>query len=145
MAAITKPRPASLRSVKFDKRPMAADIEVFKGGLAACLDGFFQPASGAEGEVVVGRFAESRSNDGGADGDQFVDVEHFRERWVFLLDNDAAALVTEAMREQPCSILDDHTATEFDSAKGSSTLVYDVTSEGVWVETFHPAIAATGG
>lgn len=146
MAAITKERPAGVRVVTFDKRPLAAAVKVFKGGLAACVDGFYKPASGDIGEVIVGRFYADVDNTAGIAGAKSANVQFFRERRLLLLDNDTGAPVVVANRETACSVLDDHTATLFDSSKGEAALVYDVFAEGVWVEFMFPASADdTGG
>lgn len=136
---LTKPRGNSVKAVNRDKRPLAAGIKVWKGGLAACVAGFYQAASGDPNEVVVGRFYDSVDNSTGAAGDKSCDIEFPRERNLMLLDNDGTAPVVIANREQPCSILDDHTATLFTVGAGSGVTVYDVTAEGVWIEFPHPA------
>lgn len=135
---LAKTRPGSVRTVTFDKRPLAA-VKVWKGGLAACKAGFFQAASGDPDEVVVGRFYENVDNSAGSAGDKKANIQHFRERRVFLLDNDTGTAVVATDREHPCSLLDDHTATGFAPASGAGAIVYDVTSEGVWVELPFPA------
>lgn len=136
---LAKARPGSVRSVNFDLRPLAAAVSVFKGGLAACVAGFYKPASGDPAEVVVGRFYENVDNSAGAAGDKSANVQFFRERNLMLVDNDGDAPVVVANREGPCSFLDDHSATLFATGKGSGATVYDVTSEGVWVEFPYPA------
>ncbi len=135
---LTKPRPGSVRAINRDKRPIAA-VAVQKGGLAACVAGFFQPTSGDPDEVVVGRFYQSVDNSGGAPGDKSADIQFFRERNLFLVDNDGASPVLIADRENACSFLDDHTATSFNAGSGSGATVYDVSSEGVWVEFAYPS------
>src|SRR5438128_1265488 len=131
-------RPSAMRTINRDKRPIAA-AKVWKGGLAACVAGFYQAASGNPDEVVVGRFFESVDNSGGAAGDKSANIQFFRERTIFLVDNDSGAPVVVAGREGPCSFLDDHTATLATVGAGSGATVYDVTSEGVWVELPFPA------
>lgn len=141
---ITKPRPSGIRTINFDRRPLAA-VSVFKGGLAACVAGFYKPASGDPNEVVVGRFYETVDNSAGAPGDLSANIQFFRERRLFLVDNDAGALVVVASREFGCSFLDDHTATALTPAKGEGAIVYDVTTEGVWVELPFPASTDDAG
>lgn len=128
----------SIRTINRDKRPIAA-AKVWKGGLAACVAGFYQEASGDPAEVVVGRFFESVDNSAGAAGDKTANIQFFRERRLFLVDNDSGAPVVIANRELACSFLDDHTATLYAAGSGSGAIVYDVTSEGVWVEFAYPA------
>ncbi len=136
---LAKPRTGgSVRAINRDRRPIAA-VKVWLGGLAACVGGFYQPASGDPAEVVVGRFYESVDNSAGSAGDKSANIQFFRERNLFLVDNDAGAPVVIANREQACSFLDDHTATLFAAGAGSGALVYDVTSEGVWIEFAYPA------
>lgn len=136
---LTKARPNSIRRILDDYRPVAASAYPKKGGLAACKAGYYLPASGDPDEVVVGIFYESVDNTSGSAGDKNVHVRFFRERVLFLCDNDTDALVVVANRETPCSLLDDHTATLFTTAKGAGALVYDVTDEGVWIELAFPA------
>lgn len=143
---ITQARASSMRTIKRDQRPLAAAVSVFKGGLAACVAGYYLPAAGNPLEVVVGRFYENVDNSAGSAGAKVADIEFFRERTLFLVDNDAGAPVVVANREAACSILDDHTATLFSSAVGAGALVYDVSStEGVWIELFTPADPGDGG
>jgi hypothetical protein len=141
---LTKPRPGSVRAINRDKRPIAA-VKVQKGGLAACVAGFYQPVSGDPDEVAVGRFYQSVDNSAGAAGDKSADIQFFRERNLMLVDNDGAAPVVVADRELPCSFLDDHTATLYSAGSGSGAIVYDVTSEGVWVEFTYPASSDDAG
>lgn len=129
----------SVRAINRDRRPLAAAIKAWKGGLAACVAGYYKAASGDPDEVVVGRFHESVDNSAGAAGAKSADIQFFRERNLFLVDNDAVAPVVVANRENACSFLDDHTATLFAAGSGSGATVYDVTSEGVWIEFPHPA------
>ncbi len=136
---LTKFRAGSVRAINRDTRPLAAGIKVWKGGLAACVAGFYQAASGDPAEVVVGRFYENKDNSAGGAGAKLANIQFFRERNLFLVDNDGAAPVVVANREQACSFLDDHTATLFAPGSGSGATVYDVTSEGVWIEFHHPA------
>ncbi len=145
MASITKPRPSAVRAINFDTRPLAAGAVVYKGGLAACKAGYYGPATGDPSEVIVGRFYDSVSNSGGLDGAKSCNVQFFRERNLLLLDNDSGAPVVVANREGPCSALDDHTATLYTTAIGASFVVYDVTSEGVWVEFMTPSSADDSG
>jgi hypothetical protein len=139
MAALTAQRAASMRTINFDKRPMAAAVKAYKGGLAACKAGFFGPATGDAAEIVVGRFYDTVDNLSGAAGDKKVEIQFFRERTLFLLDNDSGAPVVAASRESACSFLDDHTATLLDAGKGVGGIVYDVDTDGVWVELPFPA------
>jgi hypothetical protein len=144
MAAITKPKAGSIRKVTRDKRQLAANVNAIKGGLAAAFGGYYRPATGAPGEVVRGRFFESVSNVGGAAGAKSCEIEFFKERALFLVENDGGAPIVVANREGPCSILDDQTATLFTQSKGVGAVVYDVISgEGVWIQM--PSSGTTPG
>lgn len=137
MAAVplTKARPGSERVVNRDKRPLQATIKAWKGGLAAVdAAGFFGPATGAAGEIVVGTFYENVDNSAGIAGAKLADIKYPYERTLRLVDNDTVAPVVVANRERVCSVLDDHTATLLTSAAATLGVVYDVTSEGVWID-----------
>jgi len=134
MAALDKERRGSIRKVRYDKRPLAASVKAFKGAVAACdADGFYCPATGDPDEVVVGRFAETVDNTNGSDGAVFANIDFLRDRTLLLEVNDSGTPVTIADRERPCYQLDDQTVTG-DDTKSFAGIVYDVTSEGVWVE-----------
>lgn len=134
-APLTKGFSSALRSVNRDKRQLAANTKVWAGGLAAMnASGYVQPATGAATETVIGFFYESVDNTGGAAGALSVDVHYGRERWLRLYDNDTGAPLSIADREKPCTVLDDHTVTAHDGTKSNAGTVYDVTTEGVWIE-----------
>ncbi len=134
MTAALKARPGSERSVNRDRRPLAANAIVKKGWVAVCkADGFFAPATGTAGEVVVGRFYEDVDNTGGANGAKLADVQYGRERWLWLYENDGANPVLAAHRENLCSAVDNQTFRAYVAGRADA-IVYDVTSEGVWVE-----------
>lgn len=136
MSALTKERAGSERVLNRDKRPVAANVKCIKGGLAQMnATGFIKPATATAGDPVVGYFYETVDNTGGAAGAKLVDVHYFRERVVRLFANDGGAPVTVARRERTASILDDQTVTLATPAAGDGVRVYDVTTEGVWVET----------
>lgn len=134
-ALSTKERLTSFRTIKRDKRPLSAAVKAIKGGRVACdADGFYCPATGAATEVTLDAvFHETVDNTGGADGALSAEVRWFRERVVFLQNNDTGTAVVVADRERPCFQLDDQTVTG-DDTKSYGGTVYDVTAEGVWVE-----------
>lgn len=136
---LTATRAGSVRAINRDRRPLAAAVKAWKGGLAACVAGFYKAASGDPNEVVVGRFYESVDNSLGLAGAKSANIQFFRERHLMLVDNDASAPLLVANREQPCSFLDDHTATQVTPSSGSGATVYDVASDGVWIEFAHPS------
>lgn len=134
MAALTKERVGSVRAVTRDLRPMAAAVKAWKGGLVAAKAGFYKPAIAEAGARLVGRFAQTKDNTGGAAGAVSVDVHFFQERNIHLCDNSAVNAVTAAMRETVCYFEDDHTVGSLATAMSVAGIVYDVTAEGVWVE-----------
>lgn len=126
----------SRRVIRRDKRPLAA-VKVFRGGLAACRAGFYRPAtsgSGAGSDVIVGRFLEDVDNSGGGAGDKSAEIEFFRDRECFLLNNDTGTAVVAADRETPCYVKDDETVSGSSTNAAPAGIVYDVTSDGVWVD-----------
>lgn len=140
MSGLTKERVSSVREVTRDVRPLAASVKALKGGDAACnSSGYYQPATGAPSEVVVGWFYNTVDNTAGGNGAQSCDIHFSRERHLRLLDNDTGTPVTVASREQLCSQLDDHTVTGLKAGMSDAGIVYDVTSEGVWVERVYPS------
>jgi hypothetical protein len=134
MVALANPKPNSIQTFKRCKRQLAASIKAIKGGLAVCLNGYWRPATGALGEIAKARFVETVDNTAGAAGAKSADVEFFNERTVMLFVNDGANAVVVADREKACSILDDQTVRAFTPALADAGIVFDVTSEGVWVE-----------
>lgn len=132
---------SAVREVTRDARPMAAGEVGFKGGLCVILlsgasKGFYANGDSAQAaeNVAVGRFYEDFDNSGGADGDISVQVDFLRERHLLLLHNDTAGTpVVAADREGGCYVLDDQTVTMAVNTSAGGT-VYDVTSEGAWVE-----------
>jgi hypothetical protein len=135
MSALTTERKTTFRTVQRDKRPISANVKAYKGGrVAVDADGFYCPATGAATEVVLDAvFGETVDNTGGADGAKNVEVFWFKERVVFLQANDTGTALDVTDRERECFQLDDQTVTG-DNTKASAGVVYDVTSEGVWVE-----------
>lgn len=139
---LTKARPASQLMVKSDTRPLAAGASVQQGSLAIALlgatsPGYYKQAATGDAGVCVGRFTSTVNNSAGSDGALLAQIDFFKDRWIFLLDNDTGTPVTVANREGPCFVLDDHSVTGA-ASQALAGIVYDVTSEGVWVETRAP-------
>lgn len=134
MAALTQERVGSVREVTRDLRPMTAAVKAFKGGLACAAAGYYKPAVAGTGARIVGRFAQTIDNAGGAAGAKNVDIHFLRERHLFLLANSGTNPVTVAMRETVCYAEDDQTVGSLATGFSVAGLVYDVTAEGVWVE-----------
>jgi hypothetical protein len=140
MAALTKATNVSKRHVTRDKRPLAAGVRAWQGGIAAMkATGFVGPATGAATEVVIGYFYESVDNSAGADGAKFADVHHVRGRTLLLFANAGTGTVPVTSRERKVYVTDDQTVSTT-AANGIAGVCYDVTTEGVWVE-FVPFIA----
>ncbi len=134
MAALTKDRLSSFRVLKRDVRPLAASVKAIKGGLAVAKSGYYKPGVVETGAVVVGRFTETVDNTAGAAGAKSAEIEFFKDRVVFLLNNDGANPVVAADREASCYVIDDQTVSQLATGRSVAGKVYDVTSEGVWVE-----------
>lgn len=135
---LTKARPGSRRLINRDVRPLAAGAKVFRGSavaawLSTAKAGFFDAAQA--GDIAgVGIARADVDNSAGANGDLSVEIDHLKDRWIYLFDNDATTAVVVADRESLCWFLDDHTVTGAAAGNGVAGVVYDVTSEGVWVE-----------
>lgn len=134
MAALSKERVGSVRAVTRDLRPMAANVKVYKGALIASTAGFYGPAATGTGKRIVGRATQTVDNTGGAAGAKFVEVHFFFERDLFLLANSGTNAVLAAHRETPCYAEDDQTVGSLATGMSVAGIVYDVTTEGVWVE-----------
>jgi len=121
------------RNVKRDLRPLTAGVKTVKGGACVCdANGYYRPASGAIGEIMIGRFNEAVDNTAGGNGALSADVFFAHERELTLFANDSTVTITS--RERLCGAVDDHTVTARNPTVGNAGIVYDVTSEGVWVE-----------
>jgi hypothetical protein len=134
MAALTKERVSAVRAVTRDQRPMAAAVKLFKGGLVAATAGFYGPAAAGTGKRIVGRAAQTVDNSAGAAGALNCDIHFFYERDLFLLANSGTNPVTAAMRELICYAEDDQTVGSLATGFSQCGIIYDVTTEGVWVE-----------
>lgn len=138
MTAKTKSSPGSLKTVERERRPLAAGAKVWAGSLAMCITsgtsrGYYKQADGSSIGRVVGRFTEAVDNTAGADGALSAEINFMRERKLVLAVNDTGTAVAVADRESVCFALDDQTVTEAESEQIAGS-VYDVTSEGVWIE-----------
>jgi hypothetical protein len=135
---LTKARLGSRRLIQRDVRPLAAAAKVFRGSaIAVWLSGAkagYCDAAQAGDMVVVGIARADVDNTAGANGDLSVEVQYDSDRWIRLFDNDTVSAVVVADREALCYALDDHTVTHASAGNGPAGVVYDVTTEGVWVE-----------
>lgn len=135
---LTKARLGARRIIKRDVRPLAAAAKVFRGSLiGAWLSGAktgFYDAMQAGDMVAVGIARGDVDNTAGANGDLSIEIDFITDRWVQLFDNDGTVAVVVGDREALCYGLDDHTVTGTAAGNGAAGVVYDVTSEGVWVQ-----------
>ncbi len=134
MTALAKERVGSVRAVTRDQRPMKANVKVWKGALIECRAGFYGPAVAGTTARIVGRAAQTVDNTGGAAGDKNVDVHFLKERDLMLLGNSGTNVVAAANRETLCYAEDDQTVGSLLTGFNAAGIVYDVTTEGVWVE-----------
>ncbi|HEX8795460.1 MAG TPA: hypothetical protein VF765_31135 [Polyangiaceae bacterium] len=135
---LTKARLGSRRLISRDIRPLAAAAKVFRGSavgvwLSGAKAGFYD-AMQAGDMVAVGIARADVDNTAGSNGTLSVEVDFITDRWIQLFDNDTGTAVVVADRESLCWGLDDHTATASAAGNGALGVVYDVTSEGVWVQ-----------
>ncbi|MBV9850085.1 MAG: hypothetical protein JO250_10470 [Armatimonadetes bacterium] len=66
MSALTGPYDARRKEGGLVRYPVAANTEVFKGGLAVLSGGYAQPGADAAGVIFIGVFAETVNNTAGA-------------------------------------------------------------------------------
>jgi len=135
MSFLTKERPSSVRVVNRDRRPIVGDA--IKGALAASVvtgpsRGKYMRAGQKVGTLVVGGSAVGRFTEAAPLGTE-AEIQFFSERTLFLLKNDPVVPVVAADIESPCWVLDDQTVTGAQGAQCAG-IVYEVTSEGVWIE-----------
>jgi len=124
----------SIKKLARDKRPLKAGVKVFKGALAACKSGFYQPATATTSARIVGRFTETVDNTAGADGAVSAEVEFFNERTVVSFVNKTGDLLTTADRETLAYVEDDQTVRKTSAGTSPAGLVYDIESTIVFVE-----------
>lgn len=143
---LTGPFMGSVKDVEGQRRPLAANAVTFVNAIAIAIlsggsAGYYKQGDDTSIGIAVGRFTEAVDNTGGADGAKSANIEFFRKRTVSLWDNDTGTPVTVAMRESQGYVLDDHTITGAVQTVAAGT-IYDVTSEGVWVEVDQAVDAA---
>lgn len=134
MTATTTDRNTCLKDPFLVAVPLAAGVAVLAGTMAAInADGFGEMATTAADLSYFGRFEEAVDNTTGADGDKTAQV---RRKKVFLWDNEAADLVTQASLGQLCYMVDNQTvaATDGGGTRSVAGVVLAIESEGVWVE-----------
>jgi hypothetical protein len=138
-SALTDQRVGSHRIICYDRRPLAAAAKVYKGAAASVIlsstgAGYYKQSSSSGVLAGVGIFTETVDNTSGGAGALSAQINFGRERLVRLFANDDDGTpVTVAMREGLCYFLNDQTVTAATNTSRAGT-VYDVTTEGVWVE-----------
>lgn len=134
MAALTTERRTPEAVGKTRSFPVAASAVAFAGGIGVLNSGgFLTKASTATGLTAVGRIEESFDNTGGANGD----IRGRVKRGIFPYANSTAAdEITLADVGSTCYLVDDQTVAKTDGTgtRSAAGTVYDVTSEGVFVE-----------
>jgi hypothetical protein len=136
MAALTTDRVGSERLVTRERRPLKGSIKAIKGGIAICdATGFYKPGVAATGVVSVGVFTETVDNTSGGDGAKSAEIEFKHPgRKVRLFANSGTNVCVVANRETACYVEDDQTVGNLATGKSKAGTIFDVTSEGVWVE-----------
>lgn len=124
----------SIKEVWRERRPLAAGVKAYKGGLVACKAGFYQPATATTGARIVGRFAETVDNTSGAAGAVSAEVQFFNARTLVAFVNKPGDLLTVADRETLAYVEDDQTVRKTSAGTSAAGLVYDIEGSTVFVE-----------
>ncbi len=131
--ALTKDRDTKERSGRKLSLPVAASVTCYAGGLAA-RDGNGRATPGAAATTLrgVGRFAEQITN-GVVAGAVNIEIE----KGIFCFANSTSTdALTTADIGNDCYIVDDQTVakTNGSSTRSIAGKVFDVDSQGVWVD-----------
>jgi hypothetical protein len=105
--------------------PMKGSTTIYKGSLVMLNGGYAAPGAAATGRVAVGRAAETKTNSG-ADGAVDIAVEP----GIFVWDNLAGNLVTQAIAGTVCYADDDHTVTSLATGRSPAGVVKRVRVDG---------------
>lgn len=128
MTALTAARDTPMRRPALRRVfNVPAGSTVFAGSIGALDGGALKPASAVAALVVVGRVSSTVIGPGAAEV----------ERGVFRFDNQADDAVTAADIGKSCYAVDDATVARTagaGAARPRAGAVYDVDSDGVWVE-----------
>ena len=134
MAALTAARntPEAFGTVR--RFPLKANAVGYQGGMAQVdANGYLVPASATAANVTVGRFDETVSNAGGADGAVSADVR----RGIFRFANSAAGdLIARTEIGKTVYVVDDQTVAKTNNAgaRPAAGTCFDVDAQGVWVQ-----------
>lgn len=148
MSALTSNFVGSIESIQRDLRPIAGGQTTFQGHICVAnpggtKPGFYGEATGAAGEIPIGRFYGQYGAvvNAGADGSVSAEVQFFRERTLMLLNNSTTHALANANRETDMYIQDAITASTLNTLAKLGKF-YDFSEDGsglVWVEFPYPA------
>ena len=132
MAAATKNRAISAKVVNSIQLPVAASAVLYGGTLGASdASGYGVPLTETTGLKVWGKVKATADNASGGNGAINVVIEFGHEVTAFLFANDTNTPVTTV--GTTCYGLDNQTVSSDSTGTSAAGLVYEVTSEGVWV------------
>lgn len=131
--ALTVDRNTHMKDQELIAVPMAANIKLFGGSLAAAnASGYATKGAVSAALTYLGRVESVADNTGGNAGDKTVMV---RRGKAFKWGNYGADAVTQAELGKPCFIYDDYQVakTSGNGARSVAGVVLGVDSDGVWV------------
>lgn len=144
MTALAADRNTPMKDGKLFPVPVAANVKLFAGGLAAAnATGHATPGAVSTALTYLGRVEEFVDNTGGADGAKTVLV---RRGESFKFANHGADAVTQASLGKLCYIVDDQTValTNGNGTRSPAGIVLAVDADGVWVgEVGHAELSAS--
>ena len=133
MAALTADRNTPQRDGSIINIGVAGGKKIYAGALVAVdANGYATPGATATNLKALGRAEEQVDNSGGADGAVTVNVR----KGIFRFENHPSDQVTAADIGNNCYMVDDQTVAKTDGTGTRSVAgrVFDVDSEGVWVD-----------
>ena len=131
MAATTEDRNTARREGEEANHPVAAATKINAGTIVVLnAAGDAEEGTTATGLKAIGRAEEAIDNSAGAAGDLSIQAR----KGVFQFANDGS--VNRTHLEATCYIVDDQTvaATDGTGTRSAAGKVFDVDSDGVWVE-----------
>ncbi len=129
--ALTADRTTPRRGGDLLDLPAAASKKFYAGSLVAVdASGNATPGATATDILGVGRCREQVDNSSGAAGAVTVPIE----KGIFRFANSATDPVTRADIGKDCYIVDDATVSHTDTNQSVAGKVFDVESQGVWVD-----------
>ncbi len=129
---LTAPRATIEQEGKRLVLPVAANVEIWQGGLVMLSGGNATPGAVAVGALGVGMAESTANNLGGAAGAITVTVK----KGVFYFANSGTDPVPASQIGANCYIVDDQTvaATSGANTRSVAGLVFNVDAGGVWVK-----------